>query len=124
MIACLWVRTLINVWVYFINIASVLGALADPLQCNIAAKLAANWFPLEQQVAANTIAAIGSVLGGIIGAFYTLVFIDTTVEDIDEGRSMFFHALLYLAITYTIIYGICFFFYQDKPDIAPWYFHL
>ena len=119
MMACLWIRALINVWVYFINIASVVGALIDPLQCNVAAKLAANWFPMSQQVTANTIGSLASILGGIIGGFYTITYFDTEVKDVDEARSMILHGLIYIATTYTIIYSICILLYRDKPESPP-----
>ena len=120
MTACLWIRTLINTWVYFISIASVFGAIVDPLQCNVAAKLSANWFPMSQQVAANTVGALASVLGGIIGGFYCLVYFDTEVKDKSEAQSMIFNGLMFIAVTYTVVYIICVLLYQDKPTIPPW----
>jgi len=124
MLLCVWIRALINCWEYFILIASIFGAIFDCLQQNISAKMAANWFPLEDQVMANTITTITGSLGGIFGSFYALTFIDTSVEDKDEARSMILKAMIYLAITYSVMYVIGLFFYKDKPETPPWYFYI
>jgi len=123
MTLCVWTRVLINVWEYFILIASAVGSIFDSLQLNISAKMAANWFPLEHQVMANTIATIASMLGGVFGSFYALIYIDTTIEDNEDARAMIFKAMLYLAITYSVMYAVGLFFYQDKPETPPWFFH-
>ncbi len=120
MVVCLWVRALINVWVYFIDIASVFGAIFDPLQCNIVSKLAMNWFPLPEQVAANVLGALASLLGSSLGSFYALLYIDTEEKDKDKARESVLHGVIYLAVTYTVIYAIGLSFYRDKPASPPW----
>jgi hypothetical protein len=119
MVICLWTRTLLNVWIYFISIASVLGSFTDPLQCNLVAKIAAHWFPLTEQVIATTIGDLASLFGAIIGSFYILVFIDTNIKDKPQARSMMFDAMLYIAITYTLAYGVCLTFFRNKPASPP-----
>lgn len=120
MILCVWIRTLINQWVYFIIVASVLGALVDPFQGNLVAKVAATWFPESEQVAANTVGTLGIIIGEIVGEFYALAYFDTDIEDVSEGKSMVGRGLIYIAITYTVIYLICIIFFKSKPDTPPW----
>jgi hypothetical protein len=80
-----------------------------------------NWFATEQQVLALTIITIFSVLGPIAGAFYSLIFINTNVMDIDTAKDMMFKATLYIAVTYSCIYFVSILIFQDKPEVPPWY---
>ena len=120
MITCIWMRTLINNWIYFINIASLLAAITDPLLCNIVSLVATNWFTTKQQIAALTLITICSTLGPIGGSFYSLVYIDPTMEDVEQARSMMFKAVFYIAITYTCMYIPCALLFRGKPPMPPW----
>ncbi len=121
MAACLWSRILINQWNYMINIASVIGALTDPLVGNVLAKMTSSWFPLKSQVGAMSAISVASVLGPVIGSFYSLTFINAEEKNREAARSMMVKALLFLAITYTCIYVPACIFYREKPAKPPGY---
>ncbi len=123
MIGCVWMRTLINFWVYFINIASIVGGIPNALLGNLISKLVVNWFPPTEHVAGTVICALAGLLGSIVGPFYALLFIGDTsgVENVKQARFNVFRALLYMAITYTSIYVICIILYKDKPKHPPGY---
>ncbi len=121
MLACIWLRTLLNEWVYIINIASVVAAFIDPLQCNTVSLIATNWFTTKQQIVALTTITLFALLGSIGGSFYALMFIDTELQQsIPAAKSMMFNAVLYIAITYTCIYVPSIVLFRGKPPIPPW----
>jgi len=122
MLSCLWLRVLINQWVYIINIASFIASLVDPLQCNVVSLIGTNWFPTHEQITALTIINICSILGPIGGSFYALIFIDTSEIRFEFAEKMMFKALLYIAATYTCIYIPCILLFRGKPKHPPWYF--
>lgn len=119
MICCNWIRLLINDWFYFIVIASIIGALVDPLETNIVASVTSSWFPVEQQVGAISVIACAGVLGPVAGSFYSLVFIHTNVDDIHDARRMMFYASLFLAISYTSLYITGILFFKSSPENPP-----
>jgi len=121
MMSCAWLRTLLNQWIYLINIASVLAAFTDPLLCNVVSLICTSWFPTQQQIIALTIITVFSVLGPIGGSFYSLLFIDSSIQNTDVAKHMMFDATFYLAVTYTGICVLAIIFFRGKPDIAPWY---
>ncbi len=121
MLACIWLRTLLNEWIYFINVASVLAAFIDPLQCNIVSLVCTNWFETHQQIVALTTITLFSVLGPIGGSFYSLIYIDTGAENISAAKDMMFHATFYIALTYSCIYIPSILLFRGKPEYAPWY---
>lgn len=120
MLCCIWIRTLLNQWIYLINIASLVAAFTDPMQCNIVSLVATNWFHTQQQVIALTLISVFSVLGPIGGSFYSLIFINPNITDIPLARNMMFNATLYIAITYTCIYIPFIFIFKEKPEHPPW----
>lgn len=119
MICCNWIRLLINNWFYFIDIASVVGALVDPLETNIVASVTSAWFPVEQQVGAISVIACAGVLGPVTGSFYSLVYINTNVNNIDDAKRMIYNASLFLAITYTCLYIVGLVFFKSSPESPP-----
>ena len=121
MLICLWLRTLLNEWIYLINVGSFVAALTDPLQCNIVSLVATNWFPTQQQVTALTVISIFSILGPVGGSFYSLIFIDPAVRNISDAKEMMFYATLYLAMTYTGVYAVSMLAFRGKPEVPPWY---
>jgi len=122
MIFCLWTRALINEWVYFINIASIWGALTDPLECNIVLNIAVTWFPQKQHVGATMAGSIATLIGAAIGPFFAFIFIDTNEQNIEVARKSVFTTLIFLAGIYTGIYLTCFLLFKEKPEFPPWYF--
>jgi len=121
MLICVWLRVLLNVWVYFIDIASIIGALTDPLIVNITAKMTSDWFPIKDQVPAMTLVSLISILGPVAGSFYSLSFLHTEAEKFHHAKDQIFHGVLYMAVTYTIIYAIAFILYKEKPETPPGY---
>jgi len=121
-IICAWLRTLINQWVYYINIASFPAAMVNPLQGNVISKLVVNWFPTNQHSAATILCTLAGLLGASIGPFFALAFINTHEKNADKAKSQVFKGLFYLAIIYTSVLIICLLFYKEKPAHPPWYF--
>jgi len=101
---CMLLRCGINNWFYSIILASVIGAAGRPLLMNIPAKLSFNWFTASGRVAATTIALLAANLGGALGNFFPLAFIDDNEKNHAKGKSMIFNASVAEAVVFSSIY--------------------
>ena len=117
MILCLWLRLLLNVWVYIINLASLVGSFTDSFIGNIGTKVMSNWFETKDQVGVNSVVSLASILGPVAGSFYALIFISTGVGE--SAKTDFVMCMLYLALTYTFLYLMSFIFFKEKPEKMP-----
>lgn len=113
-------RLLVNDNFLWLIAGQSIMAIGQPLTLVTPAKIAALWFGDNQRALATTIGALAGPVGAVIGFVFPFGFLgDKDGVDSDEAREKVWNYILVQTIVVLVLGVPIFFFFKNKPDVAP-----